>query len=317
MASTPQITLDPAEWDFRKIPENEWEIAMVYEYCREVPEVRQCIERWLKSEEKRIDEGYNEDGHYRDVSGIGVSVRQSLIDQLNTGGYVWDEEEWAPSQIWDHRVWPIRYVLTEWPKPYLVAKQCSVVAKGIAETEKRDREKKREPLSAYGQIRQSNREECHLKRRFGGLIAREFFDERELPTYAFDIDMRFTAREIQAAFNEWLKRERTKLKAGRPRGANWDTKLKSLSALRLVQRGSIKKKLKHAEIKLAVEGYQKDNPFEGVGAGGELLPLYGPSGFSKAEEEAQKLKREFLQYREWDEEAGKTVIKHIDEDSLK
>jgi hypothetical protein len=321
-----EIDLDPSEWDFRDIPVEEQKIAVIYEFSREVPEVSKQISDWLDGELMLIYEGYDHSGDKVFESGLspqGISVRESLASELRGELSVCRDEEWAPPELWSHKIRRIRHTLAEWPKPYVVAMGCDPVKLGIKHTlgELQSKEPK-VGLSPLGQLRSSNREACHLPKRFGGLSVSEFDNLQGLPTYGFDIDMTFNRTEIVNAFKGWLEKEHARIGKQRPKDERpgpgrkpgkrvSEASLSALSAFRLTKRGQTGKKRDHEWVGEALSSYVKlttnpSNPFPS-----DTLPWLGEKGFREAVGRAEELIEEFQKYRVWDEKLGRTVEKKV------
>jgi hypothetical protein len=308
MATESEIKLPRSEWDFRSIPKEEQWIAAIYEYCREIPEVKKRITVWLDGDLMVPCDDYDHFGKKVFENGLSpqaVTVRESLKREADGKPELHWDEQWAPAKIWNHKIWTIRHTLTEWPKPYVIAMHCDLVKQGIERTlEGFPSEEPRVALSPLGQLRASNREACELPKRFEGLTVSRTPNLIGLPTYGFDIDMNADLEEIKTAFVDWLEIEHAKpiegrpepkstvITPGRPEGRDPGNDLVALSALRLREEGKTGEKPTFKWIKSALDAHNERTA--NVSYPGDTLPLLSPEkGLGGAVKRARKILMEY------------------------
>lgn len=314
-----EIDLDPSEWDFRSIPQEELWLAVVYEFCREVPEVSNRVSEWLdgKFEERNCD--YYDDPGSEYVLVGPLTVREVLIAHLDEVGLdeMGDEdytplpdETVVPSNLAGHPVLGICLFLIDWPKPYLVFREHHLFGKALESLQKRDLRAlpPDEGLYPKGMLRSNNRLPCKLSgKKLPGEKGRTLGDwatHWDLPTYGFDIDMTFTRIEIVDAFKAWLKEEHERVGKQRPRAEKPgsgrklgkrlpDASLRALAAHRLTKRGQTGKTRDREWVVEALKVHVKRTTIASKPFPSDTLPMLGEKGFREAVNRVEKIMGEF------------------------
>lgn len=257
------------DWNFTNIPQAELLLAEIYEFSREIKEVREAFSVWLDSEAS-ITRTYFSGDYDSPQSFVqsqpGCSYRD-LITVFNIQGgyedYSWWEiiEEFDSKKIAGHRLWAIVRMLSDWPKPYKIARESESVKLAIARTLGELSERKRGQAVVLRDPRESKNNRMGQR------------------TFSVDVDCSMPKRAIEEEFGRicgpFLSSRRGRKKKGTPNSI----RLKQLAAYRLQNRFIGKGKKFPSFASFEIEISKRVSEF----GAGKILPNYASqSGLAKA-----------------------------------
>lgn len=323
MYKPPCIDLPFEEWDFRSIPEDEQEFAVIYEYTRSCPVVSKAFEDWLDTKVGDLQLEYESDPESRIVD-LGDTMRDSIAQLLAHDSKLPCRygSELRSLKIGRHPLSTIDFLLVFWPQPYVAVMNDPLFREGVRMLQdKGDVDFKQRSVWPVG--RYDEGEGADAERRTYDFIGQSggYYDwPVGLPIYGFEIDMRKTMDNIVDDFRDWLRPKHDRFNESRgdeavTRGRKPGTPtnaiaLKTLSAMRLSQSGFEGEPMSFDDIYTALDNYLDDLDSPGEKSSEKRLPYYSRKDkLADGVKVAERFRETFECYEAWDPELKKRVLR--------